>query len=73
MLGCMCGNETSDSGQPSVRCVGMILLGAVVGYLAWNEVVEKRILGNPLPPWPAIGPIPPLHLGTMFSLTPTII
>ena len=68
-MGCLCG---TPSEKPTVKCVGMIALGALAGYLVFDYFFDgpKK---NPLPPWPGIGTIPPTYLGPVYSLGPAFL
>jgi len=61
-LGC---SDTSAGHQ-----IAMVLGGAVAGYAIYKIFLEKHVAQNP--PWPFIGPYPPLWLGSAFSVTPTV-
>lgn len=46
------------------------LFAGTSALLALAVYMNGRAVRNPLPPFPAIGPMPPLHLGSAFWLGP---
>jgi hypothetical protein len=46
------------------------LFAGTSALLALAVYMNERPVRNPLPPFPAVGPMPPLHLGPAFWLGP---